>query len=76
MPGASASALGPAALRLSGQSSSGSVLLVSNLNEEVYSEIVNLSCSIDLLLKKMRISFSILVVALLCILFYVNFLKF
>ena len=52
MPGASALALGPAALRLSGQSFSGSVLLVSNLNEEVYSEIVNLSCSIDLLLKK------------------------
>ena len=34
LPGATASALGPAALRLS-QSSSGSVLLVSNLNEEV-----------------------------------------
>lgn len=36
LPGASATALGPAALRLTGQScASGSVLLVSNLNEEV-----------------------------------------
>lgn len=36
LPGASATALGPAALRLTGQGcASGSVLLVSNLNEEV-----------------------------------------
>lgn len=47
LPGGSASAaLGPAALRLSGQPcSSGAVLLVSNLNEEVYS---NSTDSMDL----------------------------
>ena len=36
LPGATATGLGPAAMRLSGQPSSGSVLLVSNLNEEVH----------------------------------------
>jgi len=35
LPGATATGLGPAAMRLSGQPSSGSVLLVSNLNEEM-----------------------------------------
>jgi len=35
LPGAAATGLGPAAMRLSGQPSSGSVLLVSNLNEEM-----------------------------------------
>jgi len=38
LPGAAATGLGPAAMRLSGQPSSGSVLLVSNLNEEVFTE--------------------------------------
>ena len=48
LPGASASALGQAALRLSGQSgASGSVLLVSNLNEEVYSANLLFNCFLE-----------------------------
>ena len=41
LPGATATGLGPAAMRLSGQPSSGSVLLVSNLNEEVHLSYIN-----------------------------------